>query len=77
MGFNYPIFLTFIHYVVSWLLMGLLNAASLLPSPPPARATPFSTLLVLAIVMAVSTGLANVSLKYNRYNSSQKAILCK
>ncbi|CAB1184580.1 unnamed protein product [Spirodela intermedia] len=72
-GFNYPIFLTFIHYVVSWLLMGLLNAASLLPSPPPARATPFSTLLVLAVVMAVSTGLANVSLKYNSVGFYQMA----
>lgn len=29
-GFNYPIFLTFIHYICSWLIMGILKALSLL-----------------------------------------------
>ena len=66
-GFNYPIFLTFIHYVCSWLIMALLKAFSLLPPPPSSKTTKFSSLLGLGIVMSLSTGLANVSLKFNRY----------
>ncbi|CAN6725709.1 unnamed protein product [Malus baccata var. baccata] len=63
-GFQFPIFLTFIHYVVSWLLMAILNALSILPACP-SKSTRLSTLFTLGFVMAFSTGLANVSLKYN------------
>ncbi|XP_008223847.1 PREDICTED: uncharacterized membrane protein At1g06890 [Prunus mume] len=63
-GFQFPIFLTFIHYVVSWFLMAILNALSILPACPP-KSTRLSTLFTLGFVMAFSTGLANVSLKYN------------
>ncbi|KAJ7515738.1 hypothetical protein O6H91_22G025500 [Diphasiastrum complanatum] len=64
-GFNYPIALTLVHYGVSWVLLGVLNAASLLPVAPPSKATPFTSLLALGVVMAFSNGLANVSLKHN------------
>ncbi|XP_072979613.1 nucleotide-sugar uncharacterized transporter 2-like [Typha angustifolia] len=64
-GFNYPIFLTFIHYVLSWSFMAVLNAFCLIPAAPPAKSTSFSSLLTLGIVMSLSNGLANVSLKYN------------
>lgn len=63
--FKFPIFLTFIHYVVSWLLMAILNAFSLLPASPSSKLTRLSTLITLGTVMSLSTGLANVSLKYN------------
>ncbi|XP_024026414.1 nucleotide-sugar uncharacterized transporter 1 [Morus notabilis] len=63
-GFQFPILLTFIHYVVSWLLMAVLNAFSILPASP-SKPTRSSTLFALGFVMALSTGLANVSLKYN------------
>ncbi|XP_059461203.1 nucleotide-sugar uncharacterized transporter 1 [Corylus avellana] len=63
--FKFPIFLTFIHYVVSWLLMAILNAFSILPASPPSKLTRSSTLITLGTVMSLSTGLANVSLKYN------------
>lgn len=46
--------------------MAILNAFSLLPASPPLKSTPFSSLLALGIVMSLSNGLANVSLKYNR-----------
>ncbi|KAK9097442.1 hypothetical protein Sjap_022939 [Stephania japonica] len=72
-GFNYPIFLTFIHYALSWFLMAILNAFSLLPASPPSKSTPFSSLLALGTVMSVSTGLANVSLKYNSVGFYQMA----
>ncbi|KAJ4964519.1 hypothetical protein NE237_024458 [Protea cynaroides] len=72
-GFNYPIFLTFIHYTLSWLLMAILNALSLLPSPPLSKSTPFSSLLALGMVMSLSNGLANVSLKYNSVGFYQMA----
>ncbi|XP_010246387.1 PREDICTED: uncharacterized membrane protein At1g06890-like [Nelumbo nucifera] len=72
-GFNYPIFLTFIHYVLSWFLMAILNALSLLPASPPSKSTPFSSLLALGIVMSLSNGLANVSLKYNSVGFYQMA----
>lgn len=72
-GFNYPIFLTFIHYILSWALMAILNAFSLLPDSPPAKSTPFSCLLALGIVMSLSNGLANVSLKYNSVGFYQMA----
>uniref|UniRef100_A0A803MKC5 Sugar phosphate transporter domain-containing protein n=1 Tax=Chenopodium quinoa TaxID=63459 RepID=A0A803MKC5_CHEQI len=71
-GFNYPIFLTFIHYVVSWFLMAILNALSMLPAPP-AKASRLSSLFALGVVMSLSTGLANVSLKYNSVGFYQMA----
>ncbi|XP_056692362.1 nucleotide-sugar uncharacterized transporter 2 isoform X2 [Spinacia oleracea] len=71
-GFNYPIFLTFIHYVVSWVLMAILNSLSMLPAPP-TKAARFSSLFALGLVMSLSTGLANVSLKYNSVGFYQMA----
>lgn len=65
--FKFPILLTFIHYIVSWFFMAILNAFSVLPAPPSSKLTRSSTLIALGTVMALSTGLANVSLKYNRY----------
>jgi hypothetical protein len=38
----------------------------LLPVAPPSKSTPFSSIFALGAVMALSTGLANVSLKHNR-----------
>mgnify|MGYP007088658311 CR=1 FL=1 len=64
--FKFPIFLTFIHYVVSWFLMAILNAFSILPASPSSKSTRLSTLITLGTVMSLSTGLANVSLTYNR-----------
>ncbi|KAF3452716.1 hypothetical protein FNV43_RR03149 [Rhamnella rubrinervis] len=63
-GFHFPILLTFIHYIVSWLLMAIMNAFSILPASPP-KSTRLSTLFTLGFVMSLSTGFANVSLKYN------------
>ncbi|KAG2699545.1 hypothetical protein I3760_07G196200 [Carya illinoinensis] len=63
--FKFPIFLTFIHYVISWLLMAVLKAFSILPASPSSKLTRSSTLIALGTVMSLSTGLANVSLKYN------------
>ncbi|KAE8675004.1 Nucleotide/sugar transporter family protein isoform 2 [Hibiscus syriacus] len=64
-GFEFPVFLTFIHYAVSWVLMVILHSFSLFPASPPTKSTSLS-LFTLGIVMSLSTGLANVSLKYNR-----------
>ncbi|XP_031481599.1 nucleotide-sugar uncharacterized transporter 2-like [Nymphaea colorata] len=72
-GFNYPIFLTFIHYLVSWLFMATLNVLSLLPAAPSAKTTPLSSLVALGTVMSLSNGLANVSLKYNSVGFYQMA----
>lgn len=72
-GFNFPIFLTFIHYALSWFLMAILKALTLLPASPPSKSTPFSSLLALGIVMSLSNGLANVSLKYNSVGFYQMA----
>ncbi|RWR75254.1 hypothetical protein CKAN_00362800 [Cinnamomum micranthum f. kanehirae] len=72
-GFNYPIFLTFIHYLLSWFLMAVLNVFGLLPASPPAKSTPFSSLLALGVVMSLSNGLANVSLNYNSVGFYQMA----
>ncbi|EOY32101.1 Nucleotide/sugar transporter family protein isoform 1 [Theobroma cacao] len=71
-GFQFPVFLTFIHYAVSWALMAILNSFSLLPASPPSKSTPLS-LFTLGIVMSLSTGLANVSLKYNSVGFYQMA----
>ncbi|KAH9320486.1 hypothetical protein KI387_015125, partial [Taxus chinensis] len=72
-GFKYPIFLTLIHYGVSWILMAFLNAMYLLPAAPPVKTTPFSSLTALGVVMAFSTGLANLSLKHNSVGFYQMA----
>ncbi|XP_073150813.1 nucleotide-sugar uncharacterized transporter 1-like [Henckelia pumila] len=73
LGFNYPIFLTFIHYLFSWVLMALLKALSILTLSSPPKSTKYFSLLSLGIVMSLSTGLANVSLKYNSVGFYQMA----
>ncbi|MCD7448778.1 hypothetical protein HAX54_045992, partial [Datura stramonium] len=60
-GFNYPIFLSFLHYVCSWLIMAILNALSILSLSTPSKSTKYSSLLSLGIVMSLSTGLANIT----------------
>ncbi|CAH9140960.1 unnamed protein product [Cuscuta epithymum] len=72
-GFNYPICLTFIHYIFSWLIMAILKAFSILSLSPPPKSTKYSSLVSLGIVMSLSTGLANVSLKYNSVGFYQMA----
>lgn len=72
-GFNYPIFLSFIHYICSWLIMAVLKALSILSPSSPSKSTKYSSLLSLGIVMSLSTGLANVSLKYNSVGFYQMA----
>lgn len=72
-GFNYPIFLTLIHYTVSWTLMALFKGLSWLPASPPSKSTPFSSLFSLGFVMALSNGLANTSLKHNSVGFYQMA----
>ncbi|XP_061361718.1 nucleotide-sugar uncharacterized transporter 1 [Gastrolobium bilobum] len=71
--FKFPILLSLIHYVVSWLLMAVLNVFSLLPASPSSKSTQLSALFTLGIVMSLSTGLANVSLKYNSIGFYQMA----
>ncbi|MQL79461.1 hypothetical protein Taro_011903 [Colocasia esculenta] len=72
-GFNFPIVLSLIHYTTSWLLLAIFKALSLLPASPPSKSTPFSSLFSLGVVMAFSTGLANVSLKHNSVGFYQMA----
>ncbi|GER45950.1 nucleotide/sugar transporter family protein [Striga asiatica] len=72
-GFNYPIFLTLIHYTTAWLLMAFFKALSLLPVSPPSKSTPFSSLFALGAVMAFASGLANTSLKHNSVGFYQMA----
>ncbi|KAM3320380.1 nucleotide-sugar putative transporter 2 isoform X1 [Capsicum chacoense] len=72
-GFNFPIFLTFIHYCCAWLLLAIFKALSLLPAAPPAKSTPFSSLFSLGVVMAFASGLANASLKHNSVGFYQMA----
>uniref|UniRef100_A0A6N2KKP8 Sugar phosphate transporter domain-containing protein n=2 Tax=Salix viminalis TaxID=40686 RepID=A0A6N2KKP8_SALVM len=71
-GFHFPICLSFIHYLLSWTLMGILKAFSVLPGSPPSKSTHLS-LFTLGFVMSLSTGLANVSLKYNSVGFYQMA----
>ncbi|KAL5098215.1 hypothetical protein RYX36_002542 [Vicia faba] len=71
--FKFPILLTLIHYVVSWFLMAILKAFSLLPPSPSSKSTRMSTLFTLGFVMSLSTGFANVSLKYNSIGFYQMA----
>ncbi|KAE9606404.1 hypothetical protein Lal_00013535 [Lupinus albus] len=72
-GFNFPIFLTFVHYITAWILLAIFKALSLLPVSPPTKTTPFSSLFVLGAVMAFASGLANTSLKYNSIGFYQMA----
>ncbi|XP_059666748.1 nucleotide-sugar uncharacterized transporter 2 isoform X2 [Cornus florida] len=72
-GFNFPIFLTLIHYASAWLLLAIFKAFSLLPVSPPSRTTPFSSLFSLGAVMALASGLANTSLKHNSVGFYQMA----
>ncbi|OIW20473.1 hypothetical protein TanjilG_11874 [Lupinus angustifolius] len=71
--FKYPILLTLIHYLVSWFLMAVLKVLSFLPASPSSKSTPLSTLFTLGFVMSLSTGFANVSLKYNSIGFYQMA----
>lgn len=72
-GFNFPIFLTFIHYCCSWILLAIFKALSLLPAAPPARSTPFSSIFSLGAVMAFASGFANASLQHNSVGFYQMA----
>ncbi|XP_060209072.1 nucleotide-sugar uncharacterized transporter 2 isoform X2 [Lycium barbarum] len=72
-GFNFPIFLTFIHYCCAWILLAIFKALSLLPAAPPAKSTPFSSIFSLGVVMAFASGLANASLKHNSVGFYQMA----
>ncbi|CAN1222723.1 Nucleotide-sugar uncharacterized transporter 1 [Linum grandiflorum] len=36
-GFRFPICLSFIHYAISWILMAILKAISILPASPPSK----------------------------------------
>ncbi|KAL6909902.1 hypothetical protein ACP4OV_001561 [Aristida adscensionis] len=72
-GFNFPVALSLIHYVVAWALMAILKALYLLPIAPPSKSTPFSSLFALGAVMSFSTGLANISLKHNSVGFYQMA----
>ncbi|KAH0854192.1 hypothetical protein HID58_090129 [Brassica napus] len=60
-GFNFPIFLTLIHYAVAWILLAFFKSLSLLPMSPPSKTTPFSSLFSLGAVMAFASGLANTA----------------
>ncbi|CAI9088180.1 OLC1v1022436C1 [Oldenlandia corymbosa var. corymbosa] len=72
-GFNYPIFLTLIHYTTAWVLLAIFKALGLLPVSPPSKSTPFSSLFSLGAVMAFASGLANTSLKHNSVGFYQMA----
>lgn len=72
-GFNFPIFLTFVHYITAWLLLAIFKTLSVLPVSPPSKTTPFSSLFALGVVMAFASGLANTSLKYNSVGFYQMA----
>ncbi|KAI4321729.1 hypothetical protein MLD38_035077 [Melastoma candidum] len=72
-GFNFPIFLTLIHYVTAWVLMAILKALSILPIAPPTKTTPFSSIFTLGAIMSFATGLANTSLKHNSVGFYQMA----
>ncbi|KAL0301047.1 UNVERIFIED_CONTAM: Nucleotide-sugar uncharacterized transporter 2 [Sesamum radiatum] len=72
-GFNFPIFLTLIHYTTAWILLAVFRAFSMLPVSPPSKSTPFSSLFALGAVMAFASGLANTSLKHNSVGFYQMA----
>ncbi|GMN59141.1 hypothetical protein TIFTF001_028240 [Ficus carica] len=72
-GFNFPIFLTLIHYTTAWILLAIFKALAILPVSPPSKTTPFSSLFALGAVMAFASGLANTSLKHNSVGFYQMA----
>ncbi|KAK8691182.1 hypothetical protein V6N13_074700 [Hibiscus sabdariffa] len=72
-GFNFPVFLTLIHYTVAWVLLAFFKALSWLPVSPPSKTTPSSALFTLGTIMAFASGLANTSLKYNSVGFYQMA----
>ncbi|KAK6133051.1 hypothetical protein DH2020_033206 [Rehmannia glutinosa] len=72
-GFNFPIFLTLIHYTTAWILLAIFKTLSLLPVSPPSKSTPFSSLFALGAVMAFASGLANTSLNHNSVGFYQMA----
>lgn len=72
-GFNFPIFLTLIHYTTAWILLAIFKALAILPVSPPSKATPSSSLFSLGAVMAFASGLANTSLKHNSVGFYQMA----
>ncbi|TYJ48907.1 hypothetical protein E1A91_A01G097000v1, partial [Gossypium mustelinum] len=72
-GFNFPIFLTLIHYSIAWIFLAFCKTMSLLPVSPPSKTTPFSSLFSLGVIMAFASGLANSSLKYNSVGFYQMA----
>ncbi|KAK8991136.1 hypothetical protein V6N11_062160 [Hibiscus sabdariffa] len=69
-GFQFPVLLSFIHYVVTLALIAVLNVLSLIPASPPLKSAPLFT---LGLTMSLCTGLANVSLKYNSIGFYQMA----
>ncbi|KAF2299986.1 hypothetical protein GH714_006567 [Hevea brasiliensis] len=72
-GFNFPIFLTLIHYTTAWILLAIFKTLSLLPVSPPSISTPFTSLFSLGVVMSFASGLANASLKHNSVGFYQMA----
>ncbi|KAJ9128956.1 hypothetical protein P3X46_034284 [Hevea brasiliensis] len=72
-GFNFPIFLTLIHYTTAWILLAIFKTLSLLPVSPPSKSTPFTSLFSLGVVMSFASGLANASLKHNSIGFYQMA----
>ncbi|WCJ33133.1 Nucleotide/sugar transporter family protein [Euphorbia peplus] len=72
-GFNFPIFLTLIHYTTAWFLLAVFKALSLLPISPPSKTTPFTSIFSLGVVMSFASGLANTSLKHNSVGFYQMA----
>ncbi|GLT79534.1 hypothetical protein SLA2020_510190 [Shorea laevis] len=72
-GFNFPIFLTLIHYSIAWFLLAFFKALALLPISPPSKTTPFSALFSLGAIMAFASGLANTSLNHNSVGFYQMA----
>lgn len=72
-GFNFPIFLTLIHYSVAWFLLAFFKTLVLLPVSPPSKTTPFSALFSLGAIMAFASGLANTSLNHNSVGFYQMA----
>ncbi|CAN0875298.1 Nucleotide-sugar uncharacterized transporter 2 [Linum grandiflorum] len=72
-GFNYPIFLTLIHYTVAWVLLAIFKSLALLPISPPTKTTPYTSLFSLGVVMSFASGLANASLNHNSIGFYQMA----
>ncbi|KAK6127075.1 hypothetical protein DH2020_039177 [Rehmannia glutinosa] len=58
---------------LTWLIMAFLKALSIISLSSPPKSTKYSSLLSLGVVMSLSTGLANVSLKYNSVGFYQMA----